>query len=260
MSSPLSGHGPKKGRLYSILCILAVMLAATVTAWGQEVTAAINGIVTDPSGAAVANAKVTAKDLERGTVFSATTGSGGVYNLNRLPVGTYQIRVEDTGFAASVKSPVILQLNQVAKIDFQLQVGNLNQTIEVSSAAPVLQTETTQLGTVLDAHTNVTLPLATRNYNQLTLLAPGAVTTNPSEFTGPQSTFNSGRPYINGNREEADNYILDGMDNNQVSENDVGFAPSVDAIQEFNLITQNASAEFGNYMGGIISVSIKGGT
>jgi hypothetical protein len=136
----------------------------------------------------------------------------------------------------------------------------VNQTVEVTTAAPILQTQSTQLGTVLDSRTNVALPLATRNYNQLTLLAPGSITTDPSEFTGPQSTFNSGRPYINGNREEADNYLLDGLDNNQVSENDVGFAPSVDAIQEFNLITQNASAEFGNYMGGIISVSIKSGT
>ena len=157
-------------------------------------------------------------------------------------------------------SPVVLVLNQVAKIDFQLVVGNVNQTIEVTSAAPILQTQTEELGTVLDARTNASLPLATRNYNQLTLLAPGSVTTDPSEFTGSQTTFSSGRPYINGNREEANNYLLDGMDNNQVSENDVGFAPSVDAIQEFNLITQNASAEFGNFMGGIVSVSTKSGT
>ncbi len=226
----------------------------------QEVTATINGVVTDPSGAAISGAKVTAKDLDRGTVYPTTTDSSGLYNLPRLPVGNYELRVENPGFQASVQSPIVLQLNQTAKIDFQLKVGNVNQTLEVTTAAPVLQTESTQLGTVLDARTNVALPLATRNYNQLTLLAPGSVTTDPSEFTGAQSTFNSGRPYINGNREQADNYVLDGMDNNQVSENDVGFAPSVDAIEEFNLITQNASAEFGNYMGGIISVSLKSGT
>jgi hypothetical protein len=249
----------RKIALHFFALLLAVFMAA-LCASAQEVSGSINGIVTDPSGAAIAGAKVVAKDLERGTTFSTTTDSGGGYNLPRLPAGTYEVRVQDAGFAAAVKSPVVLQLNQVAKIDFQLQVGNVNQTIEVTSAAPVLQTETTQLGTVLDARTNVTLPLATRNYNQLTLLAPGSVTTSPAGFTGPQSTFNSGRPLINGNREQANTYILDGMDNNQISENDVGYAPSVDAIQEFDLITQNASAEFGNYMGGIINVSIKSGT
>ena len=106
----------------------------------------------------------------------------------------------------------------------------------------------------------MTLPLATRNYVQLTLLAPGAVTPNPSGFKSAQTTFNSARPYINGNREQTNNFLLDGVDNNQTSDNVVAYAPSVDAIQEFNEITQNASAEFGNFMGGITSVSIKSGT
>ncbi|MGA8025579.1 MAG: carboxypeptidase-like regulatory domain-containing protein, partial [Bryobacteraceae bacterium] len=259
MKITLSAHPIGVRRLVSTLALFALASIFTRVS-AQEVTAAINGVVTDPSGAAVAGAKITAKDLDRGTVYPTTTANSGLYNLPRLPVGRYEIRVENPGFQTSVESNIELVLNQVAKIDFQLKVGNVNQTVEVTTAAPVLQTETTQLGTVLDAHTNVTLPLATRNYNQLTLLAPGAVTTSPIAFTGAQSTFNSGRPEINGNREQADNYILDGMDNNQISENDVGYAPSVDAIQEFNLITQNASSEFGNYMGGIISVSIKSGT
>ncbi len=88
---------------------------------------------------------------------------------------------------------------------------------------------------------------------QLTLLAPGSVHPDPPRFTNGQTTASSGRPYVNGNREQANNFILDGMDNNQVSDNLVGYAPSVDAIQEFNEITQNAPAEFGNFMGGIIS-------
>ena len=236
------------------------LLLAPAGSTAQEVTAAINGAVTDPSSAAVTGAKVTAKDFDRGTTFPTTTDASGFYNLPRLPIGRYEVRVENPGFQTAVKSDVELQLNQDARIDFQLQVGNVNQTVEVSTAAPLLQTQATQLGTVLDARTNVTLPLATRNYVQLTLLAPGAVTTNPSEFTGAEATFNGGRPYVNGNREQTDNFLLDGMDNNQVSENAVGYTPSPDAIQEFNMITQNASAEFGNFMGGIISATIKSGT
>lgn len=129
----------------------------------------------------------------------------------------------------------------------------------MTGAAPVLQTESTQLGQVIDSRTNTTLPLATRNYVQLTLLAPGSVHPDPSSFTNGQTTSGSGRPYVNGNREQANNFILDGMDNNQVSDNLVGYAPSVDAIQEFNEITQNAPSEFGNFMGGIISTQIKSG-
>ena len=246
--------------VFTPLLIVLAFLFLAQTVRSQEVTAAINGQVTDPTGAAVSGAKVTAKDLDRGTLYPTTSDNTGHYSLPRVPIGNYEVRVENAGFQAAVQSPVVLVLNQVAKIDFQLTVGSVNQTIEVTGAAPILQTQTTDLGTVLDSRTNVALPLATRNYNQLTLLAPGSVTTNPSEFTGAQTTFSSGRPYINGNREEANNYLLDGLDNNQVSENDVGFAPSVDSIQEFNLITQNASAEFGNYMGGIVSVSIKSGT
>ena len=102
----------------------------------------------------------------------------------------------------------------------------------------MLQTESTQLGQIIDSRTNSELPLATRNYVQLTLLAPGSVHPNPSTFKNGQTTASSGRPYVNGNREQANNFILDGVDNNQVSDNLVGYAPSVDAIQEFNEITQ----------------------
>jgi len=214
----------------------------------------------DPSGAAVANAKVTATSVERGTAYPSTTNADGYYNLPFLPVGMYNVKVENPGFQTATQSNIVLQLNQVAKLDFQLQVGNVETTVEVTAAAPVLQTESTLLGQVIDSRTNTTLPLATRNYVQLTLLAPGSTHPDPSSFTNGQTTASSGRPYVNGNREQANNFILDGLDNNQVSDNLVGYAPSVDAIQEFNEITQNAPAEFGNFMGGIISTTIKSGT
>ena len=244
----------------TVLLAAGALLVASIPLLGQEVTGAISGIVTDPSGAAIAGAKVTAKDLDRGTVSSNTTAGNGFYNFPRLPVGRYEVRAENPGFQASVQPDVVLQLNQNARIDFQMQVGNVNQTVEVSAAAPVLQTQTTQLSTVIDARTNTQLPLATRNYVQLTLLAPGSVHPNPQNFENGQTTGNGARPYINGNREQANNFILDGVDNNQASDNLVGYAPSPDAIQEFNLISQNASAEFGNFMGGIVSTSIKAGS
>jgi Carboxypeptidase regulatory-like domain/TonB dependent receptor len=226
---------------------------------GQEVTATINGLVTDPSGAAIVGAKLTAKDLDRGTASQTTTNGDGLYGFQRLPIGRYEMRVEQSGFQSMMQSDIVLQLNQNARIDFSLKVGNVAETIEVTTAPPVLQTQSTQVGTVIDQRTNTQLPLATRNYVQLTLLAPGSVHPNPQNFENGQTTGNGARPYINGNREQANNFILDGVDNNQASDNLVGYAPSPDAIQEFNLISQNASAEFGNFMGGIVSTSIKSG-
>ena len=242
------------------LVIGALFFALAACVQAQEVTATINGIVTDPSGAAVSGAKVTATDMDRGTPFSGTTDGSGLYSLSRLPVGRYEVRVENAGFQSAVQSNIVLVLNQVAKVDFQLQVGNVNQTVEVSTAAPILQTETTEVSTVMDSHVIENVPLETRNYNQLTLFAPGAVTTSPAAFNTGQATFNSGRPYINGNREQASYYLLDGMENIEFVDNNVAYSPNVDAIQEFNLITNNPSAEFGQFMGGVISVSLKSGT
>lgn len=246
-----------------VICMFALFLAALVSmvrVQAQTVTASITGEVTDPSGAPVPGAKVTATDTERGTEFNATSGGDGRYNLPNLLVGTYNVKVENAGFQTATRSNVVLELNQVAKLDFQLLVGNISQSVEVTAEAPLLQTESTQVGQVIDARTNENLPLATRNYVQLTLLTAGSTHPSPQDFTNGQTTASSGRPYVNGNREQANNFMLDGMDNNQVSDNLVGYAPSVDSIQEFNEITQNAPAEFGNYMGAIVSVEIKSGS
>jgi hypothetical protein len=244
-----------------IFVLAAFPIASPAAAFAQQVTAAILGNVTDPNGAPVAKAKVTAKDEARGTIWTTETNSEGVFNLPRVPVGSYEVRIETQGFRAAVRPGVLLELNQTARLDFKLVVGEITQTTEIAGALqPLLQTDTTQLGTVIDSRTNVALPLASRNYIQLTLLAPGSVNPNPGSLTGAGTTANSGRPYINGNREQANNFLLDGMDNNQVSDNLVGYTPSPDAIQEFNLITNNAPAEFGNFQGGIISVTIKSGT
>ncbi len=250
----------KYSSIWLKFAVLLIGLLGAMPIFAQQVTATIDGQVTDPSGAAMAGAKVTATDTQRGTQYTATTNGDGRYTISNILVGTYNVKAENAGFQTAAVSNITLQLNQVAKLDFAMQVGNVATTVEVTSAAPVLQTESTQLGQVVDSRTVTTMPLATRNYVQLTLLAPGSVHPDPSSFTNGQTTANSGRPYVNGNREQANNFILDGMDNNQVSDNLVGYAPSVDAIQEFNEITQNAPAEFGNFMGGIISTQIKSGS
>ncbi len=247
------------------IVLLAAALGGLQSAWGQEVTAAIVGTVTDPSGAPVKGATVTATDTERGSVWTAESNESGSYNLLRLPIGIYGLKVTSAGFQTAVQPPFTLVLNQTARVNVQMKVGKINETVEVTSVAPVLQTEDAQVGSVMDANSISNLSITGRNYIQLTLLQPGVVTTDPSTFslgstTTQNATNGGGRPYINGNREEDNNFLLDGVDNNQASDNLVGYTPSPDAIGEFNLITQNASAEFGNYAGGIINATIKSGT
>jgi hypothetical protein len=243
-----------------VFLLLVGVLGVVQPAWSQEVTAAIVGTVTDPSGAPLKDASVVATDTERGTVLTTKTNDSGAYNITRMPVGNYSVKITSPGFQTAVHTDIVLVLNQTARIDMQMTMGQVSETVEVTGSAPVLQTDRTEVSTIIDSTTNEALPLATRNYVQLTLLAPGAVSPSPDGFNNGDNTANGSRPYINGNREQANNFILDGMDNNQVSDNLVGFTPAPDAIQEFNLITQNASAEFGNYQGGIVSTTIKSGT
>jgi hypothetical protein len=240
--------------------MLAALCALTTPALGQEVTASIVGTITDPSGAPINGASVTATDTERGTIWTAKTNESGGYNLTRIPIGTYKLQVVSQGFQITNFPPFTLVLNQTARLDAQMKVGSVSETVEVSGVSPILQTQSTEVSTLIDANTNVSLPLASRNYLQLTLLAPGATNVDPSGMRTPQNMLSSGRPYINGNREQANEYLVDGILNSEDKNNETGYQPSVDAIQEFNLITQNASAEFGNYQGGIVSVGIKSGT
>ncbi|UWZ83697.1 TonB-dependent receptor [Occallatibacter riparius] len=243
------------------LLLFAALAGICPYGWSQEVTASITGTVTDPRGAAVPGAQVTATSQERGQTYNVLTNDTGLYRISQLPVGSYTLKVEKSGFSSASYPAFVLTLNQVARIDVAMKVGQTSETVEVSAAAPVLATETTQVDTIMNSVTNDNLPLASRNYVQLTLLAPGAVSTDPSSFNNGNNTGGyGGRPLINGNREQANNFMLDGMDNNQVSDNLLGYTPAPDAIQEFNLITSNAPAEFGNFEGGIVNATIKSGT
>src|ERR1700690_1922448 len=150
-----------------LLVICLFILAAMGTGLSQGSTAAINGQITDSSGAAIPNATVTAKDLDHGTTWPATANEAGYYNLPRLPIGKFEVRAQANGFQTAVRSSVELVLDQVAKLDFQLQVGQVSQTMEVTSAPPLLQTESTEVSTIMEAQAIESLPLETRNYNQL---------------------------------------------------------------------------------------------
>ena len=250
----------KSRRIFCAVLMVVTGLLIAAAARAQQATGAITGAVTDPSGAPVPGATVTVTDADRGTSLKTLSNTDGLYNFPQLPIGTYQLRVEANGFQTSVANSVSLALNQTAKIDFPMALGQVTQTLQVTETVALLQTQTTDVSSVMEASTIANLPLETRNYNQLALLVPGAVTISPASFNTGQKTFNSARPNLNGNREQANYYLLDGMENTEFVDNNVAYSPSIDAIQEMNVITNNPSTEFGQFLGGVINVNLKSGT
>jgi hypothetical protein len=240
------------------MVLMALLIAPSTRA--QQATGVITGSVTDPSGAPVAGASVTVTDSERGTSLKAQTNTDGLYNFPQLPIGQYNLRVEANGFETSVANNVGLALNQTAKLDFAMKLGQVTQTLEVSETVQLLQTQTTEVASVMEASAIENLPLETGNYNQLTLLVPGAVTISPASFNAGLKTFNAARPNLNGNREQANYYLLDGMENMEFVDDNVAYTPSIEAIQETQVITNNPSTEFGQFLGGVINVNLKSGT
>ena len=244
-------------RVSAVLCLFAL---SAFPIFAQEVSAGITGRVTDPTGSAVVGASVKAKDLDRGTEFPTTSNEDGIYAFPRLPSGRYSLTVESKGFKTWVNPGFTLEVNQRARLDVTMEVGAISESIQVTGEAVALQTDTTQVGSTIASSQIDHTPLISRNPVALTLLTAGVTTPDPASFNNGQRSTGGGRPYVNGNREESNNFLLDGVDNNFTSDNLVAYQPNPDAIEEFKLITNNASAEFGNFQGGIVSVVLKSGT
>jgi len=244
-------HGVRCALIFAALCL---------PVQAQEVSAGLTGRVTDPSGGAVAGTVVIARDQERGTSWAATTNEDGIYAYPRIPSGTYSLKVEATGFKTSTRPNIVLEVNERGRVDVVLPLGSVSESVEVLSDAALLQTETTMVSAVVSSQVLDDAPLISRNFLELTLLIPGVTTTDPASFNTGTRADNAGRTFVNGNREQANNFMLDGADANQISDNLAAYQPSPDAIQELRVITQNASAEFGNFQGGVINLVIKSGT
>src|SRR6266700_3654879 len=133
-----------------VLLALIALLSLAPSSWGQEVTASIVGTVTDPSGAPINGADVAATDADRGTVWTAKSNEAGAYSILRVPIGNYSVKVTAPGFQTTNRAAFTLVLNQTARVDVQMKVGNINETVEVTGAPPVLQTESTEVSKLID--------------------------------------------------------------------------------------------------------------
>src|SRR4051794_17552588 len=218
------------------------------------------GTVTDKTGAVVPGAAVVVTNTETGSTNKTITDSSGNYVVTPLPVGHYSVTVEATGFKKSVSGGITLNMQDRIGVNVLLELGQLTETVEVMGAAPALQTDTSYLGQVVDSKKIVDLPLNGRFFTRLAVLTAGTLPTAPGardERTGGFSA-NGVRPYQN-------NYLLDGIDNNSLSEdltNEASFVvgPSPDAIAEFKVQTNSMSSEFGRSGGAVMNVTIKAGT
>ena len=248
------------GRLRFEIAFLGLVLALLPAgARAQTGTASITGVVMDETGGALPGVTVTATNQATNVEHVAVTNEVGNYTITPVTIGTYVIKAELAGFRTSATAPIPLETRQVARLDFRMDVGAIAESVQVTGFSPILQTETATVGEVLSGTTVQSLPLNGRNTGQLALLLPGTVTYNPRGFTNIGS-INMNRPFVNGNREQTNNFTVDGLDVNETIDNRVAYQPIPDALAEISVETNNYAAEVGNVGGAVISSVIKSGT
>src|SRR3954468_4721118 len=251
-------------RSSALLCVsvLSLLLVTSREGFGQVDRGGIVGQVTDPAGAIVAGAQVKITNLAANQSSEATTDANGHYAADLLRIGSYSITVEKAGFKKAVQPKVDVGVNQTARVDFTLQVGSATETMEVTAAPPILQTEASSLGTLETERRISQLPLNGRNFIQLAYLGPGAnagqTGTNVSGGVFENERANEGVS-VNGLRVSNNNFLLNGVDNNEFGLGGVVVLPPPDAIQEFKTEENSMSAEFGRG-GAAVNVVLKSGT
>ena len=242
-----------------LMLMLYISLGLGGIAGAQKDAASIVGIVEDPSGAVVPGARITITDVDRGTSFVTSTDGAGNYVASPLKIGRYAVKVGKKDFRTVVIGPFELQLGQRREVTVKLQIGEARQDVEVN-AVPALETQTSDLGQVIDNRTINDLPLNGRNFSQLALLTAGIAPSEPGAANEGTFGFSS-----NGARSYQNNYLLDGIDNNSNItdlQNGASYViqPSVDAVEEFKVQTSGYSAEFGRGNGAVLNATIKSGT
>lgn len=240
-------------RVFCLLIIASGFLGA------QDTTGTITGTVLDASNAAVPNTEIIITNEETGLRRTTRSGEAGVYRVPLLPVGRYSIQARREGFRSEIQQNVRLEILQVRTVDFNLQVGAVNETVTVESTALLLEAETSQAGEVIKNEQVTNLPLGRRNFMQLTFLAPMA-TPATRDFRTTEIGRGSAVPASAGQRPEQNNYQIDGIDNRENGRNSYAISPPVDSISEFKVQTGMAPAEFGKGGGTIINVVTRGGT
>jgi outer membrane receptor protein involved in Fe transport len=240
--------------------VLAFVVLSCLNLSAQQITGNIRGAVTDPSGAVMRGATVTARQTETGLSRSTTTDRNGNYVLLELPVGHYRLQVAAKGFQEYVQDGITLNVNETASVSPRLAVGSEKEQVEVTADAALIEPTVTSMGKVVEQRELEDLPLNGRNFSQLGLLQPGVVPLTPGIAEAGGSLRNGQGYAVNGQRPESNNFLIDGANNFNGIDGGFVLKPPVDAIAEFRIITLNANAEFGNALGSTTNLITRSGT
>lgn len=249
----------KGGLLKYLLFVLALLLPVSVLAQATE--GSILGAVTDPSGRMLVGAHITVTNTQTNFPRTAVTNGSGEYAISNLPIGLYSVSAEMDGFQTSIESRIELTVKARVRVDFKMQTGVVNQSVEVTSSAPLLKTDTSEISTLVTRKELDSLPSLDRNFLSLQVLTPGTLRRWPNAGGDRIGDFSGGESMqVNGIDAGQNNFILDGISNNVALTGGMNSVPPIDAIQEFAIQTNGYSAEFGRAGGGIVNVALRSGT
>src|SRR5207302_5488206 len=258
------GEMLRKKTLLAVCCFVAVGLRCQFL--HAQATGSFSGNISDNAGALISGASVRITSEGTGLTRQGKTDDSGHYLIPLLPVGFFTIHVEAQGFAASEQKNVRLQVDEQRELNFTLRPASVATSVEVNATEVAVETSTPTLGQVITAEEVSELPLNGRNFVQLATLTPGTTQeTNPNSFfnAGPSSEVSARGTYslsVGGSRAQSTDWLLDGNDNNELTAGGISIIPSIDAIQEFKVLTYNYSAEYGTRAGPTVLVTTKSGS
>jgi hypothetical protein len=242
--------------IVGLLAAVLILLLASQVAVADNIYATIRGTTTDSTGAVLAGVSVTATNAQTGVSTTTTSGSSGLYEFLQLPVGSYTVTATKQGFKTFKSTAFPLAVNQIYGLPINMQLGSLEETVEVKAQAVQVETTSIQHQSVVTSQQIVDLPLIGRNFTQLEQLSPGVMSGSDRFGSGANGTAFS----INGAQTQQSSFLIDGTDSNDIPLNTSLFLPSPDALQEFNLISSTINPEYGRNSGGIVNALIKNGT
>src|SRR5438552_17212664 len=238
------------GRLIVILFVFVFCMKSGSTLWAQTATGRIVGTVTDPTGAIIPGATITATNMDTMVTYTALTNEQGAYQIPLLPIGMYTVTGEQPGFKKDVTKPEKLEINQSLRVDIRMTVGGITEQVLVEEGISHVETITPTLGMSVTANQIQSMPLNGRNTLDLALLQPGVIPStaggNTNVCGGTNTCFS-----VAGGRQDSVTYLLDGGINTNLLNNGVVLTPNPDMIEEFRILTSTYNAEYGRNAGGI---------
>jgi len=255
----------------SFVALLGLLVALTTgVAWAQSDTARLVGTILDASGAVIPGATIQVTSLDTGRSITVNSGDAGEFTVNALQAGRYHVEVSQNGFKSDT-ADITLEVSQVRELELKLEPGSAAVTVNVTADVPLIDTTTSSTGEVIQGRQVTELPLNGRNFSQLALLTPGVTRGAYGDISSGGTSGNAAESFrnsdtggaalaVNGLRPQANNFILDGVDNNEALVGSIVFFPPAEAIEEFRVNTSVAPAEFGRAGGAIIQTRIKSGS